>query len=115
MKTTIPSLNDKWTNGIQNEEHAQLVGQVITYLPHVEEKLIAFLARLLGHLGNDHGPARQVFRAIESERARIQVMNALLEQQLINQHKPPIFKEVVSLFKSIKNNSPWLAWFADHP
>ena len=100
--------------GILDDEYAALVGQIITILPHIEELMIGFMSRLLGHPGIDHGPARQIFRAIESERARISVLTSLLENAYVNAEKPPIFDEVISLFATVKNRRNDIAhglWF----
>ncbi len=105
---------DGWTAGIQSPEHAQLVGQVVTYLPHLEEMMIAVLSRLLGHPPIDNGPARQVFRAVESERARIALMKALLQDAFINVDKPKLFDDVIDLFQSVKDKRNTFAhalWF----
>jgi hypothetical protein len=72
-------------------------------MPHIEEMMIAFLARLLGHPPTSDGPARQVFRALKSEEARIQVLRALLENAHINLEKPQIYDEVIEGFAAVKN------------
>jgi len=103
-----------WHNGILNPAHARLVGQIMTILPHIEERMIAVLARLLGHPGTDNGPARQVFRSIQSEHARIRMMQALLKNGFINREKPQIFDEVIRGFEIVKDKRNTYAhglWF----
>jgi hypothetical protein len=100
---------DGWTEGIHNARFAELVGQIITSLPLIEEKMIRFLSRLLGYPGTGDDPARQIFRTIESQRARINLMQALLQNAHINHSKPAKFDAVVALFKSVKDRRDDLA------
>jgi hypothetical protein len=67
--------------------------------------MIAFLARLLGHPASDNGPARQVFRSVQSEYGRIQIMEALLQNAFINLEKPKIFDEVIKCFATVKEQA----------
>ncbi len=91
----------KWTEGIQNVEIAGLVGQLLAYLPHIEERMIAVLARLLGHPAVEDGPARQVFRAVISAKAKVDLLKALVSNAYINQTKPELFEDVIELFEKV--------------
>lgn len=89
----------QYKGGIHNDQIALWVGSIITFIPHIEERMINFLALLMG----DHSsPARQVFRSLNSEVARIKIMRSLLEQAPINQEKGQEFDDVLDLFAEVK-------------
>lgn len=92
-------LQGNYTGGLHNPDIASYVGSLITYLPHIEERMITIMSLLMG--GN--APARQVFRSLTSEEARIKVMRSLLERAPINQDKDKAFDEVIDLFVEVKN------------
>lgn len=90
-----------WAPGIGDPERLALVGMIITQLPYVEERMIVFLARLLG-IARGESVARPLFRSLEAERARINLMKALLENAHINAEKPPVFDEVIRIFNTVR-------------
>jgi hypothetical protein len=53
-------------------------------------------------LGGRNAPARQVFRSLNSEDARVRVMRSLLEQASINKDKGKEFDEIIDIFVEIK-------------
>jgi hypothetical protein len=97
-KQNIP--DGVFTAGIYNEEIAALVGRIVAELPHVEEHMIAIMALLLGHSA---APARQIFRSLNSEDARVKVMRALLETYPGNLDKGQEYDDLIDLFVEIKN------------
>jgi hypothetical protein len=92
--------------GLHNPEFAALVGQIITDLPHVEERMISFMALLLGDVS---APAQQVFRSLHSEDSRVKVMRVLLEKSKINQDKGQEFDDLLDLFVEVKKRRNALA------
>lgn len=88
-----------YTPGIQNQRIASQVGYIISFLPHVEERMIDVMALLLGGKG---APAKQVFRTLTSEDARVKVMRSLLEKAEHNQTKGQEFDDLIDLFIEIK-------------
>jgi hypothetical protein len=73
----------------------------VTQLPQIEEKMIDVMAILMG--GLDHAPARQVFRSLKSEQARILVLRSMLEEGPLNKEKGLEFDEVISLFDEVRD------------
>jgi hypothetical protein len=96
---TPQQLGGIYSGGINNDQFALAIGRILAQLPHIEEEMIRFMALLLG---DETSPARQVFRALNSEDARVKVMRALLEQAQHNDGKGPEFDEVIDLFVEIK-------------
>jgi hypothetical protein len=79
--------------GIHNAQFAALVERIVAYLPHIEERMIGSATLM----GDPTSPARQVFRSLNSEDARVKVMRALLEQAKINQARGQEFDEAIDL------------------
>jgi hypothetical protein len=52
-------------------------------------------------LGDRKLPARQIFRSLRSEHARIEMLKALLEQAPINKNKGPEYDDVITRFASL--------------
>jgi hypothetical protein len=88
-----------YISGLHNPEIAELVGAIVATLPQIEERMIEIMALLLGG-GNT--PARQVFRTLVSEDARVKVMRALLEHSPINKDKGQEFDDIIDLFVEVK-------------
>jgi hypothetical protein len=83
-----------------DEKSALLIGQLATYWPLVEDRMIGILGDLLGYAASlgENGPPRQIFRSILSNRARITLMQSLLERSAINRDKEIFYDEVLSEF-----------------
>ena len=97
----LPNSPDgRYFGGLHNDEIAKYVTYIITILPHIEEQIIEIMALLMGDAS---APARQVFRSLNSEEARVKVMRALLETTRHNETKGREFDEVIDLFVEIKN------------
>jgi hypothetical protein len=77
------------------EAHAMRLGQLVAYWTWVEEQFIEFLGVLLG---DRQLPSRQIFRAIRGERARIEVLTALLEHARQNKDKGAEYDRVIADF-----------------
>lgn len=88
-----------YTEGLHNDEMAALVGKIITGLIPIEETMIAIMAILMGGLNS---PARQIFRSLNSEEARVKIMTTLLERHPINRDKGQEFDDIISLFSEVK-------------
>jgi hypothetical protein len=82
--------------GLLCAKFAKEMGTIVTLWPHVEEGMIAILRALLG--GHATAPARQIFRSIVSERARIQMMTTLLQKTYLNQTKGNFYDDVIAEF-----------------
>jgi hypothetical protein len=76
LRLTLP--DGHYTSGLTRSDYAEAIGHLAASWPHVEEAVMRVLASLLGDTHT--APARQVFRSIVSERARIDVMRAILEK-----------------------------------
>lgn len=88
-----------YVGSLQNRELLVLVGQIITYLPQIEERMIDVMALLMG---GQISPARQVFRSLHSEDARVKVMRAMLEHSRMNRDKGQDFDDIIDLFDEVK-------------
>jgi hypothetical protein len=90
--------------GLYNEPFITLIGQIATQWPHVEDVMIGILSDLLGNApirGRTTGPARQIFRAVLSNRARTKIMASLLEKASINRNKDPFYDDVIEEFDKL--------------
>jgi hypothetical protein len=67
----------------------------------LEEKVIEIVRALLG--GKPDLPARQIFRAVNGNAARIRVLKTLLEKAPINKEKTAIYDEIISEFGAINS------------
>jgi uncharacterized protein (UPF0335 family) len=104
-----------YIGGLQNKELLVFVGRIITYLPQIEERMIEVMALLMG---DKLAPARQVFRSLNSEDARVKVMRSMLEQSHINRDKGREFDEIIDLFAEVKKARNIYAhglWRSHHP
>lgn len=88
-----------YSGGLSNSDFANQLGVIASYWPHLEEQMIGILGQLLG----DGAPARQVFRAIIAQNARIKVMKALLERTARNKTKGSEYDEIISEFASLND------------
>ena len=61
--------------------------------------MVEFMAILLG---GRHTPARQVFRSLSSEDARIKILKSLLQDAPQNKDKGPEYDEIIALFATVK-------------
>lgn len=96
-----PALDGVYRAGLHNPQFTHLIGSLITILPHIEESMIHVMALLLGE---SDAPARQVFRSLNSEDARIKIMRSLLEHARHNTQKGREFDEIIDLFVEIKQS-----------
>lgn len=87
---------------LENPEFAKVLGEIVSYWSHIEEEMIDILESLLGGSeDNNNVPARQIFRSIISEQARIKVMRSLLEFAEINHDKPKDYDEIIDEFAKL--------------
>jgi hypothetical protein len=93
------SPNGHYTEGLHNDEMAALVGKIVTGLVPIEETMIAIMAILMGGIKS---PARQVFRSLNSEEARVKIMQSLLERHPLNKDKGREFDDIIALFIEVK-------------
>lgn len=89
----------RYSSGLWQDKLVSAVGQIATYWPHIEDAMIEILRDLLG--GDPELPARQVFRSIISQQARIQVMTALLAKSRLNEHKSGVYDEIIAEFAAL--------------
>jgi hypothetical protein len=89
----------QYSGGLWSVDHARLVGQITTYMSQIEEQMIQFMSLLIS---DQKAPARQIFRSLNSEQARIQVMRALLETAPHNKDKHRAYDDVIDGFDAIR-------------
>jgi hypothetical protein len=90
----------EWTAGINNAEHAALVGQFITALVHVEEHLAIFFGRLILLPTMSPDVARQSFRAVRFAEGKINLLRSVLQNSQVHAEKPIIFDEVIDGYET---------------
>jgi hypothetical protein len=90
----------EWTAGINNVEHAALVGQFIIALVHVEEHLAIFFGRLISLPTTSPDVARQSFRAVRFAEGKIKLMQSVLHNSQVHAEKPLIFDEVIDGYET---------------
>ena len=87
--------------GLHNPEFAVVLGDLVTYWPHLEEQMIDFFALLMGE--TQDFPARQIFRSIVAQSARVKVMKALLERTRTNRDKDEEYDRIVTDFAALND------------
>jgi hypothetical protein len=90
-----------YSSGIGNPRFAQIIGYIVSLLPHVEERMILIMAVLLGG-DPQSSPAQQIFRSLNSEDARVKILTSLLEHCRHNDARGPEYDEIIALFVEIK-------------
>lgn len=95
-----PEPDGHYTGTLTNPEIITLIGQIVTYLPQVEEQMVQFMGLLIGDRST---PARQIFHSLRSEEAQITIIRALLEQAPRNKNKGQEYDDVIDLFASVKS------------
>lgn len=99
-KARLPKSPDgRYHAGLFNQEIGAAVASIIAQLPHIEERMIQVMAILIG---DNNAPAREIFRSLNSEDARVKVMRSLLHTAQRNMAKGPEFDELIDLFVEIK-------------
>lgn len=96
-----PHPDGSYCNAITNPGFSQLLGEIASLWPHVEEVMIAVLGDLCG--GIDRDAARKMFRSIVNQKARIDMMKALLERARINRTKADDYDAVLDEFKALND------------
>jgi hypothetical protein len=91
----------RYDDGISEPAFAAKFGEMASLWPHIEDRMIAVLAELLG--GDHRLPSRQIYRSIISPQARIKVLRSLLERTEMNQRKDGIYDEILNEFASLNN------------
>ncbi|MCW5698765.1 MAG: hypothetical protein KIT00_02875 [Rhodospirillales bacterium] len=95
-----PHPDGGYCNAITNPVFSQLLGEIASLWPHVEDVMIAVLGDLAGA---DRDAARKIFRSIVNQKARIDVMRALLERSRINRTKSGDYDAIIDEFKALND------------
>ena len=95
-----PQPDGHYTGQLTNPDFLSLIAEIVTYLPQIEERMVRFMAVLIG---DNSTPSRQIFHSLRSEEARITIMRALLEQAPRNKDKGQEYDDIIDLFASVKN------------
>lgn len=88
-----------YANAITNPAISQLLGEIGSLWPHVEEQMIVILEDLSRCGARD--AARKIFRSIVNEKARIDVLKALLERTNINRTKSAKYDDMIHEFSNL--------------
>lgn len=91
----------RYTGSITDASLAAALGQVITQWAHLEDRMIIVMHDLISDEPNL--PARQIFRAIINQQARIKVLRALLQRSRRNKGKSADFDAVIDEFSAIND------------
>jgi hypothetical protein len=85
---------------IKDQEILSRLGTICYVWPQVEEGMISFFAKIIpgGPLVDTTEMAKQIFRALFSNRNRIDVMRTLLQHSRHNRNKDPKYDDVLERF-----------------
>jgi hypothetical protein len=117
-KRTNPENGGTW--GITNPEVGAAFAYLVSYWWYVEDKMVLLLDELITGVhrtswGVDLS-ARQIFRSIVSQEARITLLRNLLETNPLNKEKPASYDELIDEFDSLnklRNLYVHGIWFTD--
>lgn len=101
--------------GLPEGDFASVVGQVITFWPHLEEAMIGVLGTLIGS-GTSTDAAHPIFRSINAERLRVDIMQTLLETSPINKHRSSDYDDALKEFlalNKLRNDYVHGLWFVN--
>lgn len=87
--------------GVGDPEILTLIGRIATEWPHVEERMIDIMRTLLG--GRRDMPAKEIFRSIVSQEARIKLMLSLLQSEM-NEKQPEFIDRCILAFQSLNGS-----------
>jgi hypothetical protein len=73
---------------------------IVVHYSHAEEELIELLYVLIG--SHDRGVARQIFRAVAGDKARLDIIRSLLEKTRRNAQRTREFDDALKAFEVIK-------------
>lgn len=116
-KRRLPQSEGFWgayRAGITSPEFQSVLGDIVSRWVHLEELMIRFMALLLGN--TERPPARQIFRSVANNRARIEIMRSLLEESPSNKDKGPEYDAIISEFEAIgkeRNKYVHGLWWTD--
>ena len=102
----------QYTSGVHNRDFAAALGSLISFWPHVEEQMIFVFADLTG--SQDRDMARQIFRSIVSQKARLDIMRRLLETAPAHAQKEKFYDDTLSEFSALnraRNSFAHGLWF----
>ncbi len=83
---------------LTSKPHLEALGVIVSKWPHVEEAAILFFNDLLG---SPNGPAREIFRSLPSERARLETMRGVLQWHHSNREKGGEYDSVLNRFEKL--------------
>jgi hypothetical protein len=95
-------------------EFQAVLGKIVARWAHLEEMMIMFMSELMGE--TESPPARQIFRSVNSTRARIAIIRSLLEESPHNKDKGAEFDAIIDEFASLtseRNNYVHGLWYTN--
>src|SRR3954454_5234019 len=104
-------LSGEFVGGISNPEMMAYYALIMSYWPHVEEKMTEVLERLLfvdrdvlnllQSKANGFSSTQQIFRSIGTNNYRIRLMKTLLERYAGNVRKSKLYDDAISKFSAV--------------
>lgn len=97
----LPSPGGKYRWDLGDENIAMALGVLVVRFSHAEEHLIDILRILIG--SEDSGVARQIFRSVAGDKARLEIIRGLLERTIRNAKRTRDFDDALKAFEVVKN------------
>jgi hypothetical protein len=94
------SQNGNFSASLADREIAYALAMIVVHYSHAEEELIELMYVLIG--SQDRGVARQIFRAVTSDKARLDILRSLLEKTQRNAERAREFDDALKAFEVVK-------------
>src|ERR1041385_6040092 len=88
-----------YSSGIANMGLAAVIGNIITFWPHLEEHAVGLFGELVGI--EDEASANLVFRTIINQNTRLDIMRAMLERSPQHKEKTLELDRMIADFSSL--------------
>lgn len=88
-----------YESGVTDPKMKELLGDLASYWPHVEDAMVGFFDELLG--ANEAIPSRQLYKSIVNTQIRILIMRTLLERAALNKTKSDKYDAILDEFASL--------------
>jgi hypothetical protein len=90
-----------YETGVTSAPMAELLGQLATYWPQVEDAMVDYFHDLVG--GHDILTSRLIFKSLINPQARIKVLKRLLERSPMNKEKGDTYDGIIKEFSDLND------------
>jgi hypothetical protein len=89
---------------ILNPDYLQVLGQIVTRWPHIEDIMMHLFAELLGISIYSGHPVRHLYYSIVNARTRMDIMKSTLEESHFNKSRERAYDEILAEFDSLNRS-----------